>query len=119
MRFKFLVATTLIVPSFLVAASTLVFADGIQIKNASSIDIDNLTVSPPGQNAWGQDLLKGAPPRVLDAGKSYVVNSLKPGTYDFRSYDEDTGKDCVIKGVTVKKSAGAVITEAMTASCGS
>jgi hypothetical protein len=100
----------------LAGVSSLALAEGVKITNASSIDIDNLSVSQPDQNKFGEDLLKGAPPRVLDAGKSYVVNALKPGTYDFRSFDEETGKDCIIRKVKVGK-ASATITETMIDSC--
>src|SRR5690242_16990654 len=94
--------------SGLAGASSLALAEGIKVKNESSIDIDNLTVSMPSQNNWSEDLLKGAPPRVLDAGKSYVVKALKPGTYDFRSFDEESGKDCIIKDVKVGKSGATI-----------
>src|SRR6478752_7513902 len=92
------------------------FAGGVRVQNDSSIDIDNLTASAPGKNAWGDDLLKGAPARSLDIGKTYVVRDLKPGTYDLKSYDDETGRDCVIRDVDITKAHGAAITKDMTKS---
>ena len=105
-----------VIAAAVAGVSSLALAEGVRVTNASSIDIDNLSVSRPDQNSWGEDLLKDAPPRVLDAGKSYLVKALRPGTYDFRSFDEETGKDCIIRQVKVGK-ASATITETMIQSC--
>lgn len=78
-------------------------AAGTKIINHSGLPIDELSVSAPGANQWGANLLEGVKEGALDSGKSLVVKGLADGTYDFQISAPDEAVFCTMPNVTVKK----------------
>lgn len=95
-------STGLLAATVLVAA-TAAQAAGTKIVNHSGVPIDELSVSVPGANQWGPNLLEGAKEGALDSGKSLVVKGLADGTYDFQISAPDEAVFCTMEKVVVKK----------------
>jgi hypothetical protein len=107
----------LLLGAVLASVATAAFAvGGVHVVNQSKVDIDHLYTSAPGKQAWSADLLAGTDP--IEHGKSATVAKLTPGTYDLQLVDDDDGgKPCLVRNVTVKAGAALKITKKMTASC--
>lgn len=92
------------------------YAAGTKIVNQSGLPIDELAVAAPGSGQWGKNLMEGAKEGSLDSGKSYVVNGLKNGVYDFQLSAPDEAIFCTMKNVSVK-SGVAKLTKEMAKAC--
>jgi hypothetical protein len=84
-------------------ASGAAHAADTKIINHSGLPIDELSVSSPGTNQWGPNLLEGVKEGALDSGKSHVVKDLADGTYDFQISAPDEAVFCIMSKVVVKK----------------
>lgn len=89
-------------PLMVMASSA--FAAGLTVTNHSGLPIDELTVSAPGANAFGANLMDGIKEGALDDGKTVAIAEVADGTYDFKISAPDEGVLCTIKDVKVEGS---------------
>lgn len=108
-----------IVMAALIGLSTTAGASASEamVANHSGLPIDELSVSAPGQKAWGPNLLDGVAEGALDDGKSLTVAGLKEGTWDFKIDAPDEGISCVIPNVTVGKGGAVDLTPDLGKAC--
>ncbi len=58
----------------------------LTVVNNSSVDIWYVYISPSDQETWGDDWLGD---HVIEAGESYTITGIQPGTYDLMAEDSD------------------------------
>jgi hypothetical protein len=67
----------------------------VVIKNSSSWTLQELYVSPSGEDEWGPDQLQE---EVIENGETFRLNGVPCGEYDVKVVDEE-GDSCVIEEV--------------------
>jgi hypothetical protein len=82
------------------------------IYNDSSFRIDQLYVSPSGDNFWGADLLGNT---VMDPSDGAPV-AVAPGYYDVKLVDED-GDSCVVDNINFYVNRTWIMTDDSLISC--
>jgi len=83
----------------------------LTVHNQASVAICTLNISPEAEDAWGNDWLDGTVP--IQAGDTYNVTAITPGTYDLRAQDcnDTTIAETYAYSVTVGEQTWEVIPE--------
>jgi len=69
----------------------------IQFRNSSEWDIQEMYLSPTGEESWGPDQLGQA---TIPSGSTFTLRNIPVGDYDFKIVDEDED-ECIIEEVTI------------------
>ena len=78
--------------------------------------VNNLQLSPAGQNAWGPNQCKNDRDGTVDHDERVNVTGVGPGRYDVKLADV-SGRSCVVKNIEVKSGAVFTIEEKQLTDC--